>query len=66
MKVLPDDNRCPSIQDLYNLRYMEKVIKETFRLYPPVPMIGRTVHEETHLPSEYLLNFDIEDNRRRN
>lgn len=51
MKVLPDDNRCPSIQDLYNLRYMEKVIKETFRLYPPVPMIGRTVHEETHLPS---------------
>lgn len=52
MKVLPDGNRCPSIQDLYNLRYMEKVIKETFRLYPPVPMIGRTVHEETHLPSE--------------
>lgn len=53
MEVLPRDE-CPSIQQINNLKYTEMVIKETLRIYPPVPMLGRTLLEDVTLPSKYL------------
>ncbi|XP_015189931.1 PREDICTED: cytochrome P450 4C1-like [Polistes dominula] len=35
-----------SYEDTKNLKCLERVIKETFRLFPPAPVIGRSVCED--------------------
>lgn len=43
-----------------NLQYMDAVIKESLRLYPPVPFIGRVLGEETIIGT--IITFEMQNN----
>lgn len=51
------DNRLPSFSDLSQLQLLDRVIKESMRLYPPLPLIARKVEVDDvigdyHFPAE--------------
>ncbi|KAJ8911043.1 hypothetical protein NQ315_004689 [Exocentrus adspersus] len=39
----------PSLADLMNMKYLESVIYEALRLFPPIPIIGRRTTAEMSL-----------------
>ncbi|KAL0901439.1 hypothetical protein ABMA27_006696 [Loxostege sticticalis] len=53
-EVFGDSDRTATMEDLTKLRYLECCIKESLRLYPPVPFISRTLTEDVRL-GEYTI-----------
>ncbi|CAH0627439.1 unnamed protein product [Chrysodeixis includens] len=54
-EVFGDSNRPLTSEDLPRLKYLDAIIRETLRLYPPVPIIVRSVEKEITLPSGVTL-----------
>ncbi|CAG5053260.1 unnamed protein product [Parnassius apollo] len=54
-EVFGDSDRPLVKEDLINLRYLDRVVKESLRLFPPVPFIIRKVLEDVALPSGRVL-----------
>jgi cytochrome P450 family 4 len=55
IRVLDDDKADFSLDQLNQLKYLECVIKESLRLYPSVPFIGRTLREDVKLSDNVVL-----------
>ncbi|XP_034240621.1 probable cytochrome P450 4aa1 [Thrips palmi] len=47
--VFGDSDRSVSVEDLAELQYLNRVIKEVMRMFPAIPFIGRHCYEETKL-----------------
>ncbi|MFN6462723.1 MAG: cytochrome P450 [Nostoc sp. DedVER02] len=41
--------KLPTLEDLGQLVYTQQIIKESMRLYPPVPLMGREAAVDTHI-----------------
>ncbi|XP_056636365.1 cytochrome P450 4c3-like [Diorhabda sublineata] len=49
------DSNAPSFQELGELKFMERCIKESLRLYPSVPLISRNAGENILTKSGYVI-----------
>ncbi|KAF4517529.1 hypothetical protein B566_EDAN005092 [Ephemera danica] len=49
VEVFGNSGRVPDVADLANLKYLERCIKESLRIYPSTPFFERSVDEEIKL-----------------
>ncbi|KAG5332275.1 C4G15 protein, partial [Acromyrmex heyeri] len=47
--IFGDSNRQCTFQDTIEMKYLERVIMETLRLFPPVPIIARRLNEDVKI-----------------
>ncbi|GLV39747.1 Cytochrome P450 4c3 [Carabus blaptoides fortunei] len=64
--IFQGEDRPITVQDLTQMKYLERVIKETLRLYPSVPFISRALTEDIVLdgyviPRGCMTNLHIHD-----
>ncbi|KAJ9577095.1 hypothetical protein L9F63_006332, partial [Diploptera punctata] len=62
--IFEGSNRPATMRDLAEMKYLERTIKESLRLYPSVPFIGRILKEDTKIgnyliPGGCMMNLQI-------
>lgn len=56
-EIFGHSDRPCSFQDTQEMKYLERCILETLRLYPPVPLISRQTKEEINLGQENIFTL---------
>nr|P29981.1 RecName: Full=Cytochrome P450 4C1; AltName: Full=CYPIVC1 [Blaberus discoidalis]AAA27819.1 cytochrome P450 [Blaberus discoidalis] len=62
--IFQGSDRSTTMRDLADMKYLERVIKESLRLFPSVPFIGRVLKEDTKIgdylvPAGCMMNLQI-------
>lgn len=50
-EIFGESDRPATFQDTLEMKYMERCMMETLRMYPPVPIIARQLHQDLNLAS---------------
>ncbi|XP_050426442.1 cytochrome P450 4g15-like [Adelges cooleyi] len=53
--IFGDSDRTVTFQDTLQMKYLERCIMETLRMYPPVPIISRQLNENVKLASKDIV-----------
>lgn len=53
--IFGDSDRPATFQDTLEMKYLERCLMETMRMYPPVPIIARELREDLQLASDNLV-----------
>lgn len=54
--IFGDSNRPVTFEDIQNMKYMDQVVHEAWRLYPPIPLIAKQPTTDIEL-GKYLQIF---------
>lgn len=47
--IFGDSDRDATFQDTLEMKYLERVIMESLRMYPPVPVIARKLNQDVKI-----------------
>lgn len=53
--IFGDSNRACTFADTLEMKYLERVILESLRMYPPVPIIARELEEDVQIKTKNLV-----------
>uniref|UniRef100_A0A182K968 Uncharacterized protein n=1 Tax=Anopheles christyi TaxID=43041 RepID=A0A182K968_9DIPT len=54
-EIFGDSDRPATFQDTLEMKYLERCLMETLRMYPPVPIIARSLKQDLKLASSNLV-----------
>lgn len=55
MDIFGDSDKVPDLNDIASMKYLEKVIKESQRIYPSIPMFVRQLKNNVDLEGGYTI-----------
>lgn len=53
--IFGDSDRPATFQDTLEMKYLERCLMETLRMYPPVPVIARELKQDVRLSNSHFL-----------
>jgi cytochrome P450 family 4 len=57
--IFQGSDHAPTMKELNMMKYLERVIKESLRLYPSVPFIARKLTEDVQIGNLELVSYGM-------